>query len=482
MRNSYTGKAKIRALVVIALILILIIAAILIATRRNNHRNQNLLLASGTIEATEIDISAKVPGKIIRLTVQKGDSVTEGQLLAELDSDELRGQVEQARGALAAAKARLADLLRGTRSEQIRQARANLAQAQAAADGAAKVLAIAREAYTKSTQLKGQVEAAQAQYDAAKSAYDQAKAGLDLVEEGTRQERIDQAHANLESAGAALAKADEDFKRAQELKDTGAISRQQLDAARAQRDSARGAYNAAQALLAEAKTGARAKEKEQARAAVAQAEAMIEGARRALDTAKQLYSDRLAERQQLEVAEAQYQTSKRQVDAARAQLDLLVAGATKEAIEAARGQVTQTAGALQAAEATLAETIIRSPASGRVTLRSAEPGEMVTSGMPIVRIAHLERVRLNVYVPLPYLGKVKLGRKAGVTADTFPDKKYRGRVIRIAQEPEFTPKNVQTKEERVTLVFGVEIEVDNPEEELKPGMPADASIFLSGAR
>ncbi|OPZ86699.1 MAG: putative multidrug resistance protein EmrK [bacterium ADurb.Bin429] len=109
-------------------------------------------------------------------------------------------------------------------------------------------------------------------------------------------------------------------------------------------------------------------------------------------------------------------------------------------------------------------------------LRNVEPGELVTPGQPIVRVAELRQVWLRVYVPEPQMGRIKLGQRAEITTDTYPTKRYAGTVIEIAQQPEFTPKNVQTKGERVKLVFGVKIAIENPEQELKPGMPADAVI------
>jgi HlyD family secretion protein len=99
---------------------------------------------------------------------------------------------------------------------------------------------------------------------------------------------------------------------------------------------------------------------------------------------------------------------------------------------------------------------------------------MVTPGMPILRLSRLNTVWLRVYVPEQLVEKVKIGQRARVATDAGAT--YQGTVVEIAEEPEFTPKNVQTKEERVKLVFGVKIEVDNPEGTLKPGMPADAVI------
>jgi HlyD family secretion protein len=134
--------------------------------------------------------------------------------------------------------------------------------------------------------------------------------------------------------------------------------------------------------------------------------------------------------------------------------------------------------ALAAAEAQLGYTVLTSPQAGVVLRKLVEPGEMIAAGTPAITLADLDNVWLKIYVPQPKLGHVKLGQTAEVTTDSYPDKRYRGTVTFINSEAEFTPKNVQTQEERVKLVFAVKIRVDNPNQELKPGMPADATLRL----
>lgn len=441
---------------------------------------QNTVLASGTIEATEVDVSAKVSGRILKLLVDEGDTVRAGQVIALLDGKEIQAQVMQAQGAYEAAQARLAELLRGAREEEIRQAQANLAQAQAAAEGARRSLQTVREMFAKATELRAQLVNAQTAYEAAENAYRQAKAKRELVEAGARPEQIEQARAAVEQAKAQALNARQDAERAESLYATGAISRQQLDAATARRDSAQAALVSAEAKLAELLAGAREEEREQARAAEAQARAQLEGARRNLQVIQELYTDRLPTKQQLELARMQYRTALEGVAAARARLDLLLAGAREETVQAARAQVEQARGALEAAKAMTQYLTVKAPVSGRVILKIAEQGELVTPGLPIVRIANLQTVWLKVYVPEPNM-RVQLGDRAEVVVDAYPGKRFEGRVTEIADKPEFTPKNVQTKEERVKLVFGVKITLANARGELKPGMPADATIFLSEA-
>ena len=134
--------------------------------------------------------------------------------------------------------------------------------------------------------------------------------------------------------------------------------------------------------------------------------------------------------------------------------------------------------ALASAEAQLGYTVLRAPQAGVVLRKHVEAGEIVAAGTPVVTLADLRNIWLRIYVPEPQIGRIKLGQAAEITGDAYRGKVYAGRVTFINSEAEFTPKNVQTQEERVKLIFAVKITVDNPDQELKPGMPADAKILL----
>jgi HlyD family secretion protein len=140
--------------------------------------------------------------------------------------------------------------------------------------------------------------------------------------------------------------------------------------------------------------------------------------------------------------------------------------------------VQQANAALKNAGVKLNDTIIYAPLSGIVLKKNVEEGETVSSGTPIVTIGDLENTWIKVYVKEDKLGFAKLGQQVEVKTDTYPDKRYPGLVTFISSEAEFTPKAVQTQEERVKLVFGVKVSVQNMNDELKPGMPADVKILL----
>lgn len=158
----------------------------------------------------------------------------------------------------------------------------------------------------------------------------------------------------------------------------------------------------------------------------------------------------------------------------------LMDGAQK-AYDVGRYRVQEATAALRTSEARLHDTVIHASVSGVVLRKNIEAGETVGAGTPVLTIGDLENPWIKVYVKEDKLGLVKLGQKAEVTVDSYPGKVYEGTVAYMSSEAEFTPKNVQTQEERVKLVFGVKVSVKNEKDELKPGMPADVKILLQSA-
>jgi HlyD family secretion protein len=155
-------------------------------------------------------------------------------------------------------------------------------------------------------------------------------------------------------------------------------------------------------------------------------------------------------------------------------------GLRPEEIEGARVRRDQAAAQADLLRKKVRDCRILSPTRGTITLRGVEPGELVTPGMTVLRLTYLDRVKLTIYVNESELGKIKLGQKARVSIDSFGENQsLEGDVTYISPVAEFTPKNVQTKEECTKLVFGVKIEVDNPDQALKPGLPADARILTA---
>jgi HlyD family secretion protein len=156
-------------------------------------------------------------------------------------------------------------------------------------------------------------------------------------------------------------------------------------------------------------------------------------------------------------------------------------GSRKEDIAIAQANLNEAGASLGLSRVNLTYSVLRAPSTGVITVRQAELGEVVAPGTPVVTIADLDHIWLRAYIAETDLSRIHWGQDAVITADTYPGKQYHGRISFIASDAEFTPKSVQTYEERVTLVYRIKIDIDNPNHELKPGMPADAHISLSAA-
>jgi len=236
------------------------------------------------------------------------------------------------------------------------------------------------------------------------------------------------------------------------------------------------ALRAAQATLRDLEAGARSQEIEDARAAVSSAEATRIMTEREYARTEQLYRQSLIAAQDVDRARQVYQVARAQERSARERLALLLAGSRPEQIEAARWQVEQAQQALAQAQSRLREAAVYSPIDGVVLRKNLEVGEIANPGVPILTLVNPRDVWLRAYVPETEVGRLKVGDPARITIDAFPKRVFTGRVVEIASEAEFTPRNVQTKKERVNLVFRIKIQVDNPEGLLKPGLPADADV------
>lgn len=277
-----------------------------------------------------------------------------------------------------------------------------------------------------------------AQLEERRAAVEAARAQLAELEAGSRPQEIERARARLDEARTEFERARSDFERIEALKKTGDVSQAYYDQVRARFEAARAQMRQAAEALAVVEEGPR-------KETIAGARARLEQARAALTTTEALRLELRRREQELEMRRAE-------VERARAQLALI--------------------------ESQLEDTVARSPVDGIVLAKAAEPGEVIAAGTTVVTIADVARPWLRGYITERELGRVRLGSKARVRTDSFPGKVYEGRVSFIASEAEFTPKQIQTPEERVKLVYRVKIEVENPNQELKLNMPADAEILL----
>jgi HlyD family secretion protein len=248
----------------------------------------------------------------------------------------------------------------------------------------------------------------------------------------------------------------------------------------------------AQATLSEVLAGSRKQEIRNAKAALDMADAGVKKAEASLSQAKSdnerfkaLYEANGVSKRTYELYETAYETAQqayKEATAAKAKaaetLSLAVEGARSEEIEKAKANVSIYEQTLEQAKQKLVYTKLHSPISGVVLTRSAENGEFIQTGNTVLTVADLTDMWIRGYVSEDYLGKVKLGQKVMIKSDSYPDKEYIGKVSYISSEAEFTPKTVQTYDERINFMYMIKVTVDNTSKELKYGMPVEGRIIL----
>jgi HlyD family secretion protein len=251
-----------------------------------------------------------------------------------------------------------------------------------------------------------------------------------------------------------------------------------LDDVEVQRELARqeALVASARANLAELEHGSRPEEIRQGEAALASARADLERQEAEFARQRELFSREVISQREFDAAKSAFEMAEARERQALESLVLLKKGPRTEKVEAGRAALAQAEASLAITRRQMENTVLLSPVDGTVLAKNTEAGEYVSPGTPIVTVGNLEKVWLRAYVEETDLGRVKLGQRARVATDTFPGKVYEGAVSFIASDAEFTPKSVQTRKERVKLVYRIKIDVANPAHELKPGMPADATI------
>ena len=252
------------------------------------------------------------------------------------------------------------------------------------------------------------------------------------------------------------------------------LERSELEARRAQAEAQ---VEAARANLSELERGSRQELIAQARAAHAAAAERRADAERDVARTRRLFEGGAVSREALDKAQTGLDVARSQQTQAAEQLRLLQAGPSRETKDVARAQVTQAEAAVRGVDANLGNTVLAAPFDGVVTVRHREPGEIVPPGSPVLTVMDPKSRYVRIYIPENRVGAVRIGSRATITADTYPGKTYPGEVSFIASEAEFTPKSVQTTEERVRLVYEVKVRVTgDPGFDLKPGLPADVKL------
>ncbi|GAB4405853.1 MAG: efflux RND transporter periplasmic adaptor subunit [Bryobacter sp.] len=288
------------------------------------------------------------------------------------------------------------------------------------------------------TAIQYQKEAVAAETLLRQSELKQAQAKLQELKDGTRPQDLEQARQAVVDLKARLLQAQSDFTRAQQLIAKEDISRSQFDQFQMRAESTAAQLRSAEERLALLREGPRQTDFTAAQAMVARAQAALQ----------------MAEAQRLDIQRREQEVVARLGDLERARAGL---GMT---------------------ETQISDTQASAPLDGVVMTKSAELGEVLAAGTPVLTLGEIDRPWFRGYVPQDKLGRVKLGMPVSVRTDSYPGKTYEGKITFLASEAEFTPKQIQTEEERVKLVYRIKVEVANPNRELKLNMPVEAEIRL----
>jgi HlyD family secretion protein len=417
---------------IVAILFVIGVAAAIAIARSSQSGPLEDWKASGFIEADLISIAPEIAGRVVARPVSESDEVEQGAVLLKLADDILSAQVDLARGKLAEAQAALAQARAGARPESIAKAAAQLKLAQAARNAAQQAWFDAQTLRDNPQVLDVQIAAANAQVE---------------------------------------------------------TTRRQLEAVLLQRDIAEKAwhdYGETSDKLAEVPPAYRPSlpleyysipfQWEQALAAVNAAQANAAAAQTALKNLQAQRANPQEAQTQVDAAYAAYQSAEAAVAQAEAALNGLQAGATPEQIAAAQAQVDVAQAALEAAQTQLDKTIITAPVAGLIAATSVHTGELAAPALTALQLADLDQVHLTIYVPGGELGQFSIGQAIDVRVDAFPDRTFSGTIVSISDSAEYTPRSVRTPDERMKLVYGVKIKIDNPDHVLKPGLQAEAEV------
>lgn len=418
---------------------------------RPAQQSNGALTASGTIEASQVQISPELSGKIAEVLVSEGEPVQAGQELMRLDQTLLLAQLEQAQAALAQAQANYDLIAAGTPAEQ-RQAA--IAAAELELTNAQQAL---QTLYDTADLARAQAEQSVA---AADKTRDQAQKRLDSILGEADPEDIERAESQVVIAADNLKKAREDYDKGMKYLDKNvqkaimqikvADAKTAYDMAVTRLNNLLGHSNQIEVTLAESNL-------KLAEAALVDAQRELEKLNDGPDP------DALA------LAQAR-------LAAAESRLASAKAGPSPEQLSLAQTQVESAQRAVDTLEIQLKKMVILAPIAGVVLSSSAEPGEFATPGAALLVIGREDDKTITVYIPEDRYGLLSVGQPAVVSVDSFPGATFNATVVNIADQAEFTPRNVQTVEGRKNTVFAIKLKVDDPQGKLKAGMPADVTF------
>jgi len=443
----------------------------------SGNKNENTIQASGVIEAEQVAISSEMSGRIKEVYAQEGYPVSAGDPVFKLETDmlamqkaQLEAQLEATTAQKEGAKAAVAAAEAGLHAAEINLHAAGIQHQQVLAEASLLEGSDRVANWNKNTpsqfdlpawyfQQEEQIKAIEVEVSQAFDLYQ-------LEQENYQELVADTGDEGLFEAEKRLAEAQAAFEVADALKDrqVGYEGREEIeDFIDTLYDSAKSELEAAQKSYDQLLSNSDYQEILEARARVS--------------VALERYN--LARDEQYLLFTGEYSLAVQAADALVAQAEAGVTQAQAQIIQvetnlkSADTAVTQAKAALDLISLQMDKLIVTSPISGVVLTRSIEPGEVIQAGLTAFTVGQLDQLSVTVYLPEDRYGQIKLGDLAELTIDSFPDLSFEAEVVRIADQAEYTPRNVQTQEERQNTVYAIKLSVLNPDGQLKPGMPAD---------
>lgn len=478
MKNRKTKKTP----GVILIILLLLLTGCDVNFGRGDEANA--IQASGIIEMVKVNIASEIGGRVSEVYVSESDKVQIGDELFRIEDPILEAQKQQAEAAIGASEAMLKSA-----HAVLETAKVNKKIAQSAADETY----IQYQIVLEQSRLAEAPERAQAwvqkppagfvspswhfatppwyftkpeEINAAKNEADTARQALEKVQQEYTAILEKPGNEKIKAAEERLADAQAAFVIANEIKNRK-VNEREKDTFDDQRDAlydqAKDDLEDAQKALDDLLSKDTADELLEARARLAIAQERWEIAQ---DRLRQLNTGEKA--LPVLAAEARVQSAKDNVALTDSQIAQAQAG-----VQQAQKAVEQAQAALGLINIQMEKLVVHSAAAGVVMTRNIEPGEVIQPGFSVMTIGQEDQLTLKVYIPEDEYGRISLGDRAIITVDSYPDKQYNAVVNQIAEQAEFTPRNVQTKEDRQTLVFAIQLAIEYPQGDLKPGMPAD---------
>jgi HlyD family secretion protein len=417
------------------LIVIIIGTLIYFGFRSFNQNESDSITASGSIEATIVNISPEIAGKVVDVTVSEGDEVTKDSALLSLDPNLLTAQY---------------------------------AVAQAQLDSANAALASAQLKYDQTVEAALAAQSAQRAKDwqtSAPSEFDQANWYIDQTNQiAAAQTELENAKAGINEANTTLNDAINNLNNAEYVNAEKRLA------------EARAAFLIADSVKTQADRAS------QSGGLADAANDYYEDALNELEAAQEAYNDLLDtdSADNIEYARGQVLVAQQRYDVAYARLLTLQTGeyspaviSAAQALNQAKITVEQAEASLSLIEAQMSKLNIVAPIDGVILTRNVEPGEFIQTGGTALTMADLNQITITVYVPENLYGQINLGQTASVSVDSFPDETFNATVIWISNQAEFTPRNVQTVEGRSATFYAIKLSVENVDGKLKIGMPAD---------